>query len=323
VLHVLNGDATAGIFQRSGIHGDQVVWRDIRVEGPVSADDDTLAARQARAAYLAARFDIDGDAYLRAADEQAQALAVAGHHDEVVLWFEQDLFCAVTLWRLLDRLARLRSSAAASPSSVRLSLVYPTLDEYTGLGRAAPEHLAALFAERRPVSDRALVLGQRAWSAYASADPLHCARLAAREDGALPFVRAAFRCHLGRFPSVANGLNEVETATLSALLRAPQTFAALFREVSVQPRVRAHGMGDVQFAACLRGLEPLVRLAGERVTDAEVELTPVGRAVLAGLTDRLDVRPLETWLGGVRLAPGRALWRWDGARDRLVRSAAV
>jgi len=34
------------------------------------------------------------------------------------------------------------------------------------------------------------------------------------------------------------------------------------------------------------------------------------------------VRPIDTWLGGVRLVEGRPLWRWDGAFGRLVRAPA-
>ena len=230
-----------------------------------------------------------------------------------MLWFEQDLFCAVNLWRLLDWFGR-------RPPAPRLSLVYPSTDDVKGLGALEPARLAELFAERQPITEETLALGGRAWAAYASADPLDSAPLVDRDDAALPFVRSAFRCHLGRFPSVTNGLNEVETATLAVLRRGPRDFGDLFREVSAHPRVRRHGMGDVQFAAAARGLAPLLRVIGGEVMQGELEITQLGRDVVAGDTDWLSVRPIDTWLGGVRLAEGRPLWRWDGARGRLVRS---
>ena len=316
MLHVLNGDATATVFARAGLDGERLVWRDILAEGPVAADADTPARLDARAAYLAERLTIDREAYVRAAREQSDGLAAARRHDEVVLWFEQDLFCAVNLWRLLD-------GFAADSAAPRLSLVYPSADETTGLGVLEPPALAALFAGRSVVSAATLALGRAAWAAYASADPLDSAPLVEREDGALPFVRGAFRCHLGRYPSVANGLNELETATLAALRRGPRDFGELFREVRRHPRVRRHGLGDVQFAACVRGLDPLVRLIGGDVMHAEVEITQLGRDVVAGDVDWLSVRPIDAWLGGVRLVEGRPLWRWDGARGRLVPSPAA
>jgi hypothetical protein len=316
MLHVLNGDATAAAFQRTGIAGDRLIWRDILVEGPVGADLETPGALDARADFLTARLRIDRETYVRGAREQAEHLAAARRHDEVVLWFEQDLFCAVNLWRLLEWFATHAPSA-------RLSLVYPPIDDSKGLGAAEPAALGALFEQRTTVTDATLAFGRRAWAAYAAADPTDALRLLEGEDAALPFVRGAFRCHLGRFPSLANGLNEVETAALAALRRGPRDFGTLFGEVGRQSRVRRHGMGDVQFAACLRGLDPLVRLDGGDVMHADVEMTERGHDVVAGDVDWLSVRPIDTWLGGVHLVAGGRLWRWDGSRGRLVESRAA
>ena len=332
MLHVLNGDETRTAFEAAGLAGDVLVWRDILVEGPVTPDGDAVPALDARLSFLAERLAIDRETYARGAREQASALEASRGHDEVVLWFEQDLFCAVNLWRLLDWFAR-------RPPAPRLSLVYPSTDEIKGLGALEPSRFAGLFAARTPVTDEMLALGCRAWAAYASADPLDTAPLVDRDDAALPFVRSAFRCHLGRFPSVANGLNEVETAALTSLRRAPRDFGELFREVTAHPRVRRHGMGDVQFAAALRGLTPLLRIEERPVSAGAfrastgglggpfeaphvIDITQVGRDVVAGDTDWLGVRPIDTWLGGVRLVEGRPIWRWDGAFGRLVRSAA-
>ena len=297
MLHVLNGDATATVFAGAGLPGERLVWRDILVEGPVAAD----VSLAERAAYLAERLELDGAAYARGVEEQTASLAAAHGQDEIVLWFEQDLFCAVTLWSLLDRFAR-------QAPGCRLSLVYPACDgEITGLGAMQPAQLAALFSERRPVTEPMRALGAQAWTAYAAPDPLATAACAGGET--LPFVEGAFRRHLGRFPSVATGLNEVESAALDVLHRGPRGFGALFGEVGTDGRVRRHGMGDVQFAAYLRGLAPLVSRDGD-----ELAITARGRAVAAGEEDWLGVQPLDTWLGGVHLRPGRPPWRWDGAR---------
>jgi hypothetical protein len=49
-------------------------------------------------------------------------------------------------------------------------------------------------------------------------------------------------------------------------------------------------------------------------------LTPDGRAVLDGRSDRVSLCGIDRWLGGVHLQ-GRAVpWRWDGERGRMVQS---
>lgn len=308
MLHVLNGDATASAFERAGIPGERLVWRDIVVEGPVPAV--AHAPLPGRTAYLVERLGIDAAEYTRTTEEQLSRLAAALRYDEVVLWFEQDLFCAVTLWSLLDWLT-------GQASAARVSLVYPAGDVHArGLGAFEPSRLAALFAARQPVTETTLALGAQAWAVYAGPDPMAAQAFVGREVH-LPFVDGAFRCHLGRFPSVATGLNEVETAALDVLARGRRGFADLFREVGAHPRIVPHGMGDVQLAACLRGLGPLVRADGDRH-----EITARGRAVAAGDEDWLAIRPIDTWLGGVHLRRDRPLWRWDAARGRLVSTSS-
>lgn len=317
MLHLLNGDAAAAVFTAAGLTGDVTVWRDVLMEGPVAPGGRAPAAIPGRAAYLAARLGIDPDEYGRVSQEQETALARATEHEEVVLWFEQDLFCAVNLWFVLARLA--------PRPPARLSLVFPETTTVRGLGAMPPEQLASLFAGRRQLGRDAVAAGSAAWDAYASPDPAAVERLL--DGNALPFVAAAARCHLGRLPSTRDGLNEMERALLGALLEAPLAFASLFARASADPTVRRHGVGDVQVAGTLRemtaGPAPLVTVAGaDRPPRAwTVTATESGRDVLAGRADRMTVSPLDRWLGGVHLAAGRPAWRWDGARVRLAHAA--
>jgi len=230
-----------------------------------------------------------------------------------VLWFEQDLFCAVNLWYVLRWFAHHQAPRD-------LTLVYPPLDEMRGLGTRVPVQLSALFAERRRVAPSALTLGVQAWEAYTAANPRAAAALAARDDDSLPFVREAFGLHCARFPSVASGLNEIETATLAELEGGPKAFGQLFRGVTADPRGARHGMGDVQLAGCVRGLLSLVTVSGRNVTTAEIAITAMGRKVLGGRRDWPSVRGLDVWLGGVHLEGDRPRWRWDGAHRRLLES---
>jgi hypothetical protein len=309
VLHVLNGDATASVFDRAGIPGERLVWRDILAEGPVPAV--AHAPLPGRAAYVAERLAIDAAEYARTTADQVAGLAAARRADEVVLWFEQELFCAVILWSLLDWLARQAPAA-------RASLVYPPVDaDARGLGAVEPSRLAALFAMRQPVTEATRGRGAQAWAAYAGPEPMAAQALIGGEAAHLPFVDGALRCHLGRFPSVANGLNEVEAVALDALAPGQRSFGKLFREVSAHPLIVRHGMGDLQFAACLRSLGPLVRAEGD-----QHEITARGRGVAAGAEDWLAVQPIDTWLGGVHLRRDRPLWRWDAARGRIVSVAS-
>src|SRR5688572_31153183 len=138
------------------------------VEGPAVDDGRT------RAAWLAPRLGITTAEYERGWREGRETLARAGDHDEVVLWFEQDLFCAVNLWFVLDRVA------ATTP----VSLVFPALTaSFGGLGTLTPDDFAPLFDGRTPVDEAMRADARALWCAYAAAEPMTLARAAAH----LPF----------------------------------------------------------------------------------------------------------------------------------------
>jgi hypothetical protein len=296
VLHLLNGDATAAVFP-TALAGARAVWRDIMVEGP-AVDDGAERAR-----WLAPRLGVTAEAYEQGWREGRATLDGAAAHDEVVLWFEQDLFCAVNLWFVLDRL----------PRTIAVSLVFPPLsDAFDGLGTLSAKDFEPLFRGRTLLDDAARAEAAALWRAYAAPEPTALARASPR----LAFARDAVRLHLGRFPSTTHGLDEIETATLLELAATPENFPELFAAVTRTPPLRRLGMGDVQYAATLRDLEPLVALADAEAPCAawRISLTATGADVLGGRLDGLEARALERWLGGVHLRPGTRSWRWNGSR---------
>jgi hypothetical protein len=297
VLHILNGDATAAVFP-AALPGDRAVWRDILMEGPAVRDG------HVRATWLAPRLGVTAAEYERGWRDGMQTLARAAGDDEVVLWFEQDLFCAANLWFILDSL----------PATTSARLVFPALGRtFAGLGTLAVDEFLPMFEARTPLGPAEREEATALWRAYASGDPTTLPRTA----GALPFRREAVRLHLGRFPSTLHGLDEVETATLHELTAGSRGFVELFQTVtdSASP-LRQLGMGDVQYAAALRDLEPLVAIEHRDAPcrDWRLSLTGTGADVLAERLDGLAPRALDRWLGGVHLRPGSRTWRWDGSR---------
>jgi hypothetical protein len=308
VLHLLNGDASAAVMPAS-IDGERAVWRDILVEGPPVADG------AVRGGWLGPRIGVSAEDYARRWQEGQATLDRAHEHAEVVLWFEQDLFCAVNLWYVVDRLALI---------ATRISLVFPPLaDGFDGLGGLGADDFAPLL-ERRTVLDAGTQAGASAlWRAYAASEPTALVTLA--RDPALPFTARAVRLHCGRFPSASQGLSEVETAALEMLARqSPMPFVSLFAAVTRRPELKDLGMGDVQFAWLMRELaacEPaLLRIDDTTLAFAgwTLSATPVGSDALAGRVDRLALCPIDRWLGGVHIAPSRPTWRWDARAVRLL-----
>jgi hypothetical protein len=323
VLHVVNGGSTAELLRGSGIAGELLPWEDILMEGPAPSDPGTAEDWNRRAVYLDGHLGIDPARYLEGMRRCLAALEGIAAHDEVVLWFEEDLFCQVHLVFLLNWLAE------RDFGGTRLTLICPP----EPLGGTRPESLARLFVERETVSIERLALARTAWAAYAGADPRALEAVLDEDFSPWPLLRRGIVCHLQRFPSAATGLNAVETAALQTLGATPMRFPNLFRAVSSAEDTRHLGMGDVQFAACLEELSrsdhALLRIDGRQpATDGGERLAQPGawrisatsRAAeaLAGRHDRVALLGLDRWLGGVALTGDDVTWRWDGASDRLM-----
>ena len=73
-----------------------------------------------------------------------RALARFHDHDEVILWFEHDLYDQLQLIQLLDWFAQ------QELEETRLSLI--CIDHFFGLGQLTPVQLASLFNTRQEVT---------------------------------------------------------------------------------------------------------------------------------------------------------------------------
>lgn len=310
MLHVTNGDAAVEVMRAAGIEGEILPWRDVLHDGPVPAGLSLTELGNVRADYLASLW---GDAVELRREFAARDGALQGFaaHDEVVLWFEHDLYDMLQLAQILDFFA------SADLGTTRLSMVCG--DEY--LGSSSPERLAERFPAREAVTGAQLALGRAAWAAFRAPDPRAIESLVAGDTAALPYLGPALVRHLEQFPSTVNGLSRSEQQALEEIEAGARTAGEAF--VAHQRREEPIWMGDATFLNLLgdlaRGAHPLVELGdGADEIARAVVLTEAGHRVLAGRDDRVRLNGLDRWLGGVHLTGHEAAWRWEPDARRLV-----
>jgi hypothetical protein len=336
MLHITNGDSAGHGIAQSGISGTVLPWRDVLHEGPVPAGLSLREMRETRARFLADRGWATYDRALADFARRDAALADFRDHDEVVLWFEHDLYDQLQLVRILDWFADQDLGRTA------LSLVavdrFPGVVPFYGLGQLTPEQLATLFPTRRPVTRAQLDLARAAWDAFRSPNPTAIERLLEGDTTALPFLSDALTRSLEEFPAIGDGLSRTERQALEGVLAGHTTPGELFHAV-LEREERAF-MGDLTFWNHLQELAagpyPLVAptdgaaFAGpDSIADPTpfarrpIDATEHGRAVAAGRADRIALNGIDRWLGGVHLRGRSVPWRRTdaGGRVRLVRVA--
>ncbi|MGI8595408.1 MAG: hypothetical protein ACR2ML_13790 [Solirubrobacteraceae bacterium] len=281
MLHVRCGHDILGALEEAGIAGERLAWVDPVCQGPLDGAPGGAAWYAMRAAWIAARYGREETEVLADLRAQDDGLSGAGEHDEVVLWFEHDLFDQAILVRLLAWFDEHRTGGA------RLSLidVEPLLEAgwFTGLGALGPAELAALFPGRRGVSEAQLGLGARTWAAMREPDPDAIEEVLADDTEALPHLRSTLiRLALERRPA-SDGLVCSERLALRAVAAGATSPDDAF--MAVQDREEAPWMGDEMLWPVLADLAakdpPLLEVSGgEAWPDRRLAVTEAGRALL-------------------------------------------
>ncbi|MFD0712806.1 sigma-70 family RNA polymerase sigma factor [Paenibacillus sp. GCM10027626] len=101
MLHIVNGDTVGDKLRAGVVEGDILVWREVYSEGPVFTDGAVPSNRQVRARYLENAMGIPYDEFVRTSEAQERILADFKKYDDIVLWFEHDLFDQTMLCFLL------------------------------------------------------------------------------------------------------------------------------------------------------------------------------------------------------------------------------
>jgi hypothetical protein len=302
MIHLHNGDSVATTARRALLPGRHLAFRETFITGPVRPGLRQSEWIEERARFIAAYY---GEHLLRTRNElldQEQMLDAIRGEEEIVLWFEHDLFCLANFLYLLVRLTKAR----------RLSAIWCSRP----LGTMTEEELVTTYLSRAAVPPLMLRIAAEAWKAYTAHDATALNRFVYQDWPDFPFLRDGMTLHARRFPSTRNGLGEVEQRAMSGIDAGANDFGSLFFRFDATPP--RYGFGDGEFLRHLRRLAscavPMITIteSGESggPPKALFAITPAGRKVLTGEADFIELNNADQWLGGVHLT-GEQLWRWD------------
>jgi len=302
MIHFHNGDVTAALARKAGVPGRHVPYRESLITGPVRRDLALMDWVEERARTLS---EEHGENLLRVRNElleQEKTIDNSRAEEEIVLWFEHDLYCLVHLLYLIRRFANCRATLIWCPKP---------------LGLQTPEEIFQLFHSRTPVTPVMQRATDAVWQAYCSDDPTSLNRFLMQEIPDFPFLIDGLRLHASRFPSTTNGLGEPQRRMMKLIDEGAADFGALFARFNPDPPRYGFGDGEVlrhlrRLAWCAVPMITMTELPGQE-PKASLAVTPAGRNVLQGSVDYIDVNGPDGWLGGAHLTRER-MWRWDGAK---------
>jgi hypothetical protein len=331
MLHIHNGDSTANMMKEAEFPGEHFAFREALATGPAPRGLTSGEWLAVRADYLAESAGFNVEDVKKELARTDEALRDVSDHDEIIMWFEHDLFCQINLIYLLNRFSN------QDLGNAKLSLIcvgeFAGVENFRGLGQLSAEQMASLFDTRHSVTQAETSLARGAWDAYCSPDPEAIESLLSRDTSALPYLKGALLQHLSRFPSVRNGLGRAENKLLELVSNGQSEFMRLCPAFfDAEPD---YGLGDVQVWSDLERMakadQPLITIDGlddsssprrpSRIHKTSFSITETGKEVLDGRADFVALNGIDLWLGGVHLSDKADLWRYDEQKQKLYRAS--
>lgn len=315
MLHITNGDSVVGTFRQVRFPGAYLSWRDVLHDGPVPQTDSLSELSDVRAQALAGFGWGDYEDMRSGFAARDKVLEESGKHEEIVLWFEHDLYDQLQLLQLLDWFS------SNSNGSKKLSLIqinsYPGVKPFYGLGQLSGTQLARLFPMRTAVTSEHLAAASEAWRAFRDPEPASLLQLVAQQKSrAMPFLAPALLRFLQEYPWTTDGLSRTERQILQAV----GTRRRKRQEIYLESRKQEDSpWGDASVYLRVNGLAAGPNPALVEVQKNEYAVTDAGQKLLDGKADWSALSGgIDRWLGGVHLNGQQPQWRWDDAQKMLV-----
>ena len=229
-IHILNGDVLLERFP-SEIEGEHMVMRECLVDGPIHAS--TLEEfYQTRATFIGTLEGCTAEDYFSSTVPEFKKMLAIPKNTAIYLWFEDDLFCQLNCWFLLNLLKN---------NVNNIYLVRPKAHARYGFGYLTQQELRSCFEEAIPLEQREIFANL--WPAYKKGDTSSLLALA-KSLVQLPFIEEAVQMHIDRLPTTTSLGTPKDT--LLRIMDELQTtsFGPIFKEFG--QRLPMYGFGDLQ-----------------------------------------------------------------------------
>ena len=313
MLHITNGESVTGTFRQVRFPGTYLAWNDVLHDGPVPQTSTLSELSDVRAQALAGFGWGDLEKLRTDFANRDRTLQGFRKHQDVVLWFEHDLYDQLQLLQLLDWFEQ------QDLEGINLDLVqinsYPGVRPFYGLGQLSGPQLARLFPMRKRVTQAQRSIATEAWRAFRAEDPTDLAAISQQKFDEMPFLAAALMRFLEDYPGTKDGLSRTERQVLQAAAAGKRKKAEIYMESRKQEDVP---WGDASVYLRLVWLAAGPNPALVESPKNEFTVTDAGRQLLDGKADWIKLQGgIDRWLGGVHLT-GEPKWRWDNEKKMLV-----
>jgi len=289
LLHITNGDSFTSRLQSLQFKGDVITWREMLCEGKTLSTVGSESFWKTRFEFLHKNYKVSKSWFIEKTLKEYRSLCNHKQQDQIVLWFEYDLFCQINMLAVLSWLKQHRRHAEISLVCSGKVEDSPKLH---GLNELNDDKLMELYDNRKVLSQDDIEYADYIWQLYCSDNPIRLENQIANNDFQFEYLSDALKTHLKRFPTIKNGLNDLENHILEvAKNQKPKSKKELMGDLLTDQGF--YGFGDTQYDRMISSLKPLFS------SFDPVKLTKKGLNVLKQESNYYsELRDNQMYLGG-------------------------
>ena len=239
-FHILNGDSLKERFPEN-IQGEIMVARECFVDGNIQGNG-LSELYKVRAHFISNNYDgYDAQDYFEKTVPEFQKMQHIPDHADINLWFEDDLFCQVNFWFVINLLSKAKNE-------YNYFLVRPKSHSQYGYGGLPDSEIISAYENRLKLS-KLDVIG-KLWESYQIGDTEELVKLSKQLKNLYPFIQSAVEAHIDRIPTDKDPGRPTESLIKIIEDLHTDEFGPVFKEFCKRESI--YGYGDLQVKRLLK-----------------------------------------------------------------------
>ena len=252
-IALLNGDCLAEQLKGAELPLEQIIFREALVSGPLGGAT-WEEFWETRGRFLTQNYGATVHEVQEKTVAELEKIRSLADGVELSLWFEDDLFCQVNLWFVLNLLSE-------SPN-IKIYRVFPpeasSANRWKGFENASTAAFTQAYEAKVPFTSSDLALGKNLWEAYRLGDGAQLTTLSKSVSPCFRHLKEVCQAQLDRISEVPSE-RRPEKVILELLAKGITDFETLFSQFSEREGV--YGFGDLQVRELLDSIK---KEAGEK-----------------------------------------------------------
>ena len=305
-LHITNGDFLTQRLKSLDLKGEIITWREMLCEGKTLTAVGSESFWKTRFEFLNKTYKISKSRFIEQTLKEYRSLCSHKQQDQIILWFDYDLFCQINMLAVISWLKTHRRHAEISLVS---TVSVKAGETPKSLSEMEDHELLSIYGLRKSLTQDDIEYADYIWQLYCSNNPIRLENVGDYQNYQFDNLANAIAAHLKRFPSIRNGLNEVENQVLKvALEQHPDSKKELISLILKNQGV--YGFGDTQYERVLTKIKPLFS------SFSPVVLSPDGLGIYSGKTSYYSaIKENDEYLGGAL----KYSFLYNSSTDRILK----